>query len=152
MNIIYDAPSDDPIRAAYNLTELWSEHDEIAHTTTIVAGRSGHRARATLPIGALEHVQRIDIRIHEVVSKLAAELDLLAMPVAEQIARGELPSVLRGGDWRSYLGREHPKTYDGWCDAWFGIAWVRLQAFERETEAEWAAEEYEASIAAGGRY
>lgn len=74
------------------------------------------------------------------------------MTVDEQIDRGELPSVLRGADWRSYLSREHPKTWQGWCDAWRGIAWVRLQAFERESEAECAAAEYEESIAAGGWY
>lgn len=75
------------------------------------------------------------------------------MTVEERIKSGALPRALDGEDWKRYHGSgRHAATWQGWLDAWWGIMWVRLQAFERDAEAEWAAEEYEESIAAGGWY
>lgn len=87
--------------------------------------------------------------------RIAALLGTGATPmtVAERISRGELPRVLEGADWKLYATRHYvATTWGGFCEAWRDIAWVRLQAFERDAEAEWAAEEYEASTAAGGSY
>lgn len=75
------------------------------------------------------------------------------MTVAERIRTGALPAILEGADWHRYRGSEvYEPGFAGWCRMWWGIAWVRLQAFEREAEAEWEAEDHEAAIAAGGRW
>lgn len=60
----------------------------------------------------------------------------MSFNVPERIADGRLPDGLEGADWRRYAGVAHQPTYDGWCRAWWGIAWVRLQAFERDAAAE----------------
>lgn len=59
------------------------------------------------------------------------------MDVSERIKRGELPACLEGGDWLNYAGRgKHDASWDGLIAMWFGVTWVRYQAFERDDNAE----------------
>lgn len=58
------------------------------------------------------------------------------MTIEQAIDVGALPWVLDDADWRLYAKDRLPNTFDGWCRMWWGIAWVRLQAFERAADAE----------------
>lgn len=65
------------------------------------------------------------------------------MSAAERIEAGLLPTVLEYADWRRYVGPyRYERTWSDWARMWRGIAWVRVQAFEREAWAEWEAEEH----------
>lgn len=142
----------DELRAQFHLDELRADHDSVRHTTTFVAGRAGHRACVTKTRTEIVDSPDMGEMIQKIVGGLAAEINLSAMTLDELIDRGELPTSLRGGDPALYSSIDHPPTWSGWCEAWRGIAWVRLQAFERDAEAEDAARDYEESIAAGGMY
>ena len=64
--------------------------------------------------------------------------------VAERIRHGELPSCLQNSDWRLFVGRDHlSSSWTDFCCAWQNIAWVRYQGFERDADAEAAAEDFE---------
>lgn len=63
--------------------------------------------------------------------------------VTEAIRAGDLPSILVGADPALYRAGDHPPTWDGWCSAWRGIAYVRLQAFERLYDAAAGADDWE---------
>lgn len=55
-----------------------------------------------------------------------------------------IPWTLEGGDWRKYAGATpHTRDYDGFVAMWRGIAWVRLQGFERAWDAEEEARDHE---------
>jgi hypothetical protein len=58
------------------------------------------------------------------------------------IRAGDLPSPLVGADPERYRGITHAPTWTGWCDAWRGIAYVRLQAFERWYDAAACADDW----------
>jgi len=75
------------------------------------------------------------------------------MTISERIESGALPSCLENSNWQRYAGRGKLRAdLGGFAIMWFGVAWVRLQAFERDMDAEAANDDYLASVAAGGWY
>jgi hypothetical protein len=46
-----------------------------------------------------------------------------------------LPTALRGADWSRYAGTALPRSWEGFCRAWFDVGYVWLQALEREADA-----------------
>lgn len=64
------------------------------------------------------------------------------LSVGDRIEMGLLPAVLDGADWRIYQAYDHDRSWDGFCRMIGGVMWVRCQAFEREADAEWEAEDY----------
>lgn len=55
----------------------------------------------------------------------------------------EVPWTIRDGDPQQYVGRSPlPADYSGFVHMWFGIAWVRLQGFERDGDAEAATRDW----------
>lgn len=76
-----------------------------------------------------------------IVPKWYATVDV-PLTVADRIELGMLPSLLIDEDPSKYGVIDHPRTWQGFCDAIRGIMWVRYQAFEREGWAEFEAEDY----------
>lgn len=63
--------------------------------------------------------------------------------VAERIISGRLPRTLEGADWTNYVSWIMASVdWTNFCRMWLDVAWVRFQAFERDADAEWAAEDY----------
>jgi hypothetical protein len=65
------------------------------------------------------------------------------MSAEDAIRAGDLPACLVGGNPERYRGLERlVGGWGGWLEMWWSIAWVRAQAFEREFDAEAAAEDW----------
>lgn len=59
----------------------------------------------------------------------------------DRIENGSLPRTLENSDWRLYVGRPLLNDWQGFCQMWSNITYVRYQAFMRDYDAEDAAED-----------